>query len=483
MSRARNASSYVVSNSYRNRKDAANNRQQLMAAIEWLLEDRIFKEIELHGNTSWDPCDLVVLVLLWMWSEKKKLTDAFVDARSKSRKLIRREAVKTYQGLMRALKTWTPKFIPLLQIRLHNLMEEFGAGHFRVGRWVPIAIDGSRATTPRTKSNEQTFCAKNYGKGNTAKYRKKKTKGLRRRKNQKAKAAPQGPQMWVTLMWHINLGIPWCWKLGPSNSAERAHVTEMIESGDFAENTLFVGDAGFVGYEFLKSILDHGHQFLVRVGGNVRLLTDLGFHVEEKQNNIVYCWPADAMKKNSPPLVLRLVECMIGSKKVYLLTSVTKERHLTKREMARLYKQRWGVELEFRALKQTFERRVLRCREGQRTYVEMEWSIFTMTITEVFALKEQLKERDADPIKLSFAQALSAIRSALDCLSGEPEGGKRLQQLLRTAVLDTYKRSGSKEARYKPNKKDKPSCGRPIVARASPVHRTKLAELELKNAA
>ncbi|MBP88327.1 MAG: hypothetical protein CMJ64_16695, partial [Planctomycetaceae bacterium] len=31
----------------------------------------------------------------------------------------------------------------------------------------------SRATTPRTVSNEQAFCAQNYGKGKTAKYRKK----------------------------------------------------------------------------------------------------------------------------------------------------------------------------------------------------------------------------------------------------------------------------------------------------------------------
>lgn len=479
---ARSASKYLRSNAYRRNKDAANNRTQLIEAIQWLLEIQIFKRIEFHGNTSWEPSDLIVLTLLWMWSEKKNLTKAFEDARIKSKKLIGRVALRTYQGLARALQTWSPTFMPLLQTRLHHLMQEVGGGHFRIGQWVPIAMDGSRATTPRTISNEQALCAKNYGKGKTAKYRKKKTKGLRRRKNQKAKPAPQGPQMWITLMWHINLGLPWCWKLGPSNSSERSHVTEMMESADFSKNTLFVGDAGFVGYDFWKSILEKGHHFLVRVGANVRLLTNLGLDVEKKKN-IVYCWPKAAMAKNSSPLVLRLIKCKIGRKKVYLLTSVLDEDQLTTNEIVKLYKRRWGVELEFRGLKQTFERRVLRSRNSERAFVEMEWSIFTMTVTEMFALKEQLAARKANPTKLSFAQALSAIRNSLDCLTEEPDDGRDLRERLRTSLVDDYQRSGSKEARYKPNKKDKPSCGAPVVARASPAHRHKLKELDLHHAA
>ena len=37
-------------------------------------------------------------------------------------------------------------------------------------------------------------------------------------------------------------------RLGPSNSSERAHVMEMVSAGKFSKNTLFCGDAGFVGY-------------------------------------------------------------------------------------------------------------------------------------------------------------------------------------------------------------------------------------------
>jgi IS4 transposase len=483
MSRARNAREKRASQANRSRKHSRDNNQQFNDAVKWLVEQNIFDGVTFHGNTSWLPVDLIVQALLWIWSGKSTLTEAFDDAVVKSRQLIGRIALSTYQGLAGALETWTPRFMPRLQMRLHELMQEIGGRHFRRGRWLPIAIDGSRVTTPRTRSNEQAFCAKNYGQGKTAKYRKKKTKGMRRRKNERAKSQPQGPQIWVTLMWHIGLGVPWCWKLGPSNSSERAHVMEMIWSGDFLKCTLFVGDAGFVGYEFWKLIMEQAHDFLVRVGGNVRLLQDLGFYCEKGKNGIVYCWPNSAMSKKLPPHVLRLVKCKIGSKKVFLLTSVLDERELSIKEIIRLYKERWGVELEFRGLKQTFERRKLRSHKSARALVEMEWSIFAMTVIELLAVKAQMSLRGADPKKLSFAKSLRAIRQSLDRLTEPLAGARGLQELLKAAVVDDYERSGSKTARYIPNKKDKPSCGTPKVVRATAAHHKALEQLDLQCAA
>ena len=56
--------------------------------------------------------------------------------------------------------------------------------------------------------------------------------------------------------------------------AERAHVQEMVEGDYFPENTLFVEDAGFVGYDFWRSMSDRGYDFMVRVGSNVKLISD-----------------------------------------------------------------------------------------------------------------------------------------------------------------------------------------------------------------
>jgi hypothetical protein len=55
--------------------------------------------------------------------------------------------------------------------------------------------------------------------------------------------------------------------------------------------------------------------------------------------------------------------------------------------------------------------------------------------------------------------------------------------MLREALVDDYQRTASKAARYRPNKKDKPSCGMPKVSRATAVHRKKLNQLNLQNAA
>lgn len=466
----------------RTAKRSANNKQQFREALNWLLDEAIFDGLAFHGNTSWVPSDLVVLALLWMWSPARKLTDAFDEAVGQSRQIIGRVALSTFQGFAGALKAWTPIFMPRLQIRLHEKMRKMAGRFFRVGRWVAIAIDGSRATTARTVSNEEAFCAKNYGKGKTAKYRKARTKRMRRRKTQAEKCQGQAPQIWITLMWHIGLGIPWCWKLGPSTASERDHAKEMIRNGHFEKNTLFVGDAGFVGYEFWKLIIDQSHHFLVRAGANVYLFRSLGYRVEKKKD-IVYFWPKGVMSKRLPPLKLRMVKCKIGRSKVCMLTSVLDSRALTKKEMVRLYKQRWGVELEFRALKQTFERRKLRSRESQRALVEMEWSIFAMSAIELFALKEQMHCADVDPKKLSFANALGGIRRSLMDLEGRSKEQDSLYELLRKAKLDNYERTASKRARYQPKSKHTPSCGQPKFTRATAKHRQRWKEIQQEIAA
>jgi hypothetical protein len=66
------------------------------------------------------------------------------------------------------------------------------------------------------------------------------------------------------------MGMPWAWRCGPSTASERDHLLELLEQQKFPGNTLFCGDAGFVGYRLWKAILDGGQNFLIRVGANVR---------------------------------------------------------------------------------------------------------------------------------------------------------------------------------------------------------------------
>lgn len=468
----------------RNRKCNTNNAAQLNRAFDWFLKGVNFRDFNPHGNTTWKPTALIIQTLLWIWSDKRSLTGAFDDSRLQSQKLTGTVALTTYQGLAGALLTWTDRFLPPLLEQMHRLMKSIGRRRWKIGRWVVFGVDGSRDSVGRTRSNEQAFCASNYGNGKTAKYRKRKIKGTRKRKQVDSKQCPQAPQIWITMIWHMGLCLPWCWKLGPSNASERGHLMSMIRACKFPKKALFVGDAGFVGFDFWQCITGGGYQFLVRVGGNVTLLEKLGYDIEKRGKGIVYCWPKKKMRSDQPPLVLRVIRVRLGrKKKAMLLTSVLDEAELSTKEALSLYEKRWGIELEFRNLKQTFGRSMLRSRRSDRALNELTWSILGLTVVELFALKQQMPLPQADPTRLSVAGALRAVRKTCNDLSYDDAEVDDFETQLALAVTDDYLRSSSKTARYHPQRKHPPSCGLPIIVRADSEQRKKARALALKTAA
>lgn len=449
-------------------EDTPVNGETLRRAISWIADEGVYVGLKLHGNTSWLPADLVMLAIIWVWSAEHTLTGAFCDAHDWCCKVLGRVAVNTYQGLLKALTTWTGTMLPLMWCRLQTLMEKHGKAHWRVGLWLALAVDGSRVSVPRTRRNEKAFCAPNFGKGKTARYRKKKTKGLRTSTKAKEKMQPVKPQMWITLMWHMGLQMPWSWRSGASNSSERDHFRQMLAEQKFPENTLFCADAGFTGYDLWKAIVDGGHSFLIRVGANVTLLRKLGY-VREREG-IVYFWPDSAAKKQQPPLPLRLLHFRLGRCNVYLVTNVLSPRRLSDKEATILYRLRWGVELQFRTVKQTFRRRKLRCKNPDRAKVELDWSLLGLWMIQLFAVKEQIALGQA-PERCSVSVAIQVIRRTMRRWAEDPGPRETLAIQLRTAVKDNYHRQRSKRARYQPNYKDKPSAGRPKFLTATRKHK------------
>lgn len=446
------------------------NGDTLRAAVAWAVDRRIFAELKLHGNTGWQIAELILLTVIWVWSNDSALTGAFVEAHRWSMDVLGRAAVHTYQGLLKALVTWTSSWLPLLWDQLHQLMEEQGGDHWRVGRWVPLAVDGSRISVPRTKDNEKAFCAPNFGNSRTAQSRrKKKRKGKRIRRKVKP-AQPVKPQIWVTLLWHMGLQMPWSWKTGPSYAAERDHFREMLDEQKFPENTLFCCDAGFTGYELWTAIQNAGHAFLIRVGANVTLLRKLGY-VHERADT-VYCWPNTAAAARQPPLVLRHLQVRVGKRVMHLVTNVLDETALTDADAVRLYQLRWGIELQFRTVKQTFGRRKLRSRTPARAYVELDWSLVGLWLIQLFAIKEQIEIGEI-PEHCSVALAIQVIRDTLRRWWERPTQGFAAK--LRTATKERYTQHSSKRARYCPNYKDKPAAGRPVIRTATPWHKARVS--------
>lgn len=443
----------------------------LKRAVKWIVTKDSFAKMRLHGNTKWVPQNLVVLAVLFAWSDSQRMTDGFNKAAKLSQKLFGVLAVETFQGMVRALVTYRARLIPCLWARLQSLMEQSVPEHFRIGKWLPLAVDGSRFTTPRTVSNEGAFAAKNYGKGKQARSR---AKWKNKKKRSKKLSAPVKPQIWLTLIWHMGLKLPWCWKIGPSNASERDHLVELLQTQDFPENTLFCGDAGFTGYEFWNDIIQQGHSFLIRVGANVRLLKDLG-HARQG-DGIVCLWPNAAARRKQPPIIVRLIEIKNELGSMYLVTNVLDERKLSIASLKRLYPLRWGIELHFRAVKQTYGRGNLRSRNADHAIVELEWSLIALTMIQLLCIREQIKV-DIPPEQASVAQAIAAIRHAIDTWNEVVPKSSSMTFQLREATKDQYKRMKSKTARYQPNIKDKPSTSGPTIVKASANQKNRFHEL------
>jgi len=463
------------------------NGDDLRRALNWIVSDSIFAHVHLHGNVKWKPLALVCLAIFWVWSSQPGLVEAAKDAMATVAKLFGSDAVAvtSYQALTAALVRYTPQLLPALWARLQSLMQQSGQAGRRVGKWLPLAVDGSRVSVPRTQQNEERFSKPKKPRGKKKSRTNKRSRhAQRKRRKQRAKSHynPQavGPQMWLTLLWHIGLRLPWCWKLGPSYSSERAHLATLLAELRFPLFTLFCGDAGFVGYDFWRSILDRGHSFLMRVGGNVRLLKSLG--VVRQKGDIVYCWPDEAAKKKQPPLVLRLLRFRDGRGEVYLVTNILDDQELTSKQASRIYRGRWGVELQFRALKQTYGRSKLRARTPEIAEIELHWSLLGLTMLQLLAMKEQTRAGEpAD--KTSIAAVLRIVRSMIVDPSEARPPSESLQNRLRNATTDSYQRQSKKHSRNYPRRKEEPCTGAPLILMATAEQREKARKILASKAA
>lgn len=437
------------------------NADLLQRTIAWVVRDDIFANIAVHGNATWVASQLVTLAILWVWSASSQLTGAFLEAKQLSSAMFGCVALSSYQGLVKALSRYTEQLRPLLWERLHQLMESSGQSHWRIGGWLPLAIDGSRVSAPRTKSNEGAFAAPRYGQSAKARSR---ARWKNKHRRSKPISHPVKPQIWLTLLWHMGLKLPWSWRCGPSTSSERNHLLEMLEQQQLPEKTLICGDAGFVGYELWQGILKAEHSFVIRVGSNVRLLRELGF--ARRGLDLVHLWPEKMARKKQPPIVLRLLEIQSARGSVFLVTNILSERELSLSQASQLYRLRWGVELQFRTLKQTFGRGTLRSRTAAAALVELEWSLFGLWMVQLFAVKEQIAI-DSTPDRCSVGIAIAVIRHAMRAWNQGASSAGQLTCELRRAVKDSYRRKSSKQARYRPDSKDKPSAGPPIIMKAT----------------
>lgn len=409
--------------------------------------------VQLREDCTWTPQLLTSAALLWAWSDESTLAERFQTARNIILFLFcwQQQLAGSYQAFMKLLVRWTDDLILALQISLRNRLPRQFPDCWEIYGFILFGVDGSRIDLPRTQSHEQAYSS-------IRKSKKRKPKSKSGKVHNAAHSRKRNsPQMWLTTLWHVATGLPWNWRTGPADSSERGHLREMLES--LPQQALIVADAGFVGYDLARAILDSGRQLLIRVGSNIRLLRHLG--CARETSSTVYLWPATAAKKNFPPLILRLIVVHNGKHPVYLVTSVLSSRKLTDGQLVELYRRRWGIELFYRHLKQTFQRRKLRSAKAENARVELAWSVMGLWVMGFYALIEARRVGTA-PSQVSVAAVLRAFRRTLKDYRHPVVRGQNLRDQLRTAVIDSYERSHKSSRNYPVKKREKPP-GCPII--------------------
>jgi hypothetical protein len=428
----------------------------IAVALEWLVRPQLFGQWSFRKNCRWTPASLVRAALLWAWGEETALGDRFFAARQTIARLTdKQQESVSYQAFVKLLKRHSALLLFALVEALQRRMREALQDSYRVAGYVAFGVDGTRIDVPRTVANEQAFGARRC---------RTRRRGRRRRAAHKKAAAPR---LWLTTLWHVGTGLPWGWTHGASDASEREHLLQMLAW--LPERSLLTADAGFVGYEFWKTLLDGGHDLLIRVGANVTLLKQLGCYRECEGR--VYLWPDRAARRRQPPIVLRLVVAQGGKHPVYLVTSVLTKTAISDRQVIELYRARWGVEVFYRSFKRTFGRHKLRCASPDNARVELDWSLAALWAACLYAKHEQHLAGE-DVTRTSVAGVLRILRRAMR------DPGMALADQLAAALIDSYLRENKTSRDYPRKKTDPPGTASPIIQMATEEQVTLASEIK-----
>jgi hypothetical protein len=362
--------------------------------------------------------------MLMAWSEPSQLTERFRTVGMLLRQACKHWSIgSSYDGWVAAQKREAPRLVPLIVQRLRRQMEAL-KDYQRCGGWEAFAVDGSQIACPRTLENQQAMG--DLGKPN----------GI--------------PQMSLTGMLHLGTGLPWDFRVGPGTDSERSHLRDML--GDLPARSLLVADAGFVGYDLCRDLIQRKQHFLLRVGGNIHLLESLGYNYEIA-GRTVYLWPAHKQNKNEPPIRLRLIVLRDeGKQPVYLVTDVVDPVELSDEAGGTIYLARWGIEVQYRTTKQTMQHHTMRSRTPQTCYQEMTWAFLGVWLLQLMTARK-IVAAGGDPRRLSTAKARNSVRRVM---RHQPAGAQRrhtLCHVLANCRVDNYVRHGPKASRNYPHKK------------------------------
>lgn len=380
---------------------------------------------------------LVINILLMVFSSCPSLEQRFAEARDALVGMYpsRQRPGKTYAGFMSMLLRHSPGLLSLVTACLRKHVKQTAGSNWQVGGRLAFGVDGTKIDARRTSANEQTLKIGGRNKS--------------------------GPQQLLVVLMHVGTGLLWSFKRACATASERGLLREMLSL--LPKGSLLLADAGFTGYDLISEILKGQCDVLIRAGANVTLLKDLledsACQVRFKKG-LVYLWPSRS--QNQAPLLLRQIVLTDGrNRRMCLLTNLS-EQDLTVEQASALYEKRWGVELFYRGLKQTLDRRKMHSSSPAQAQVELDW-----TVSGYWMLGLMLWENRCEKVPVSRGMAF-ALKLVRRCMAGRGDGRSHWSMSWSKLKLDCYPRRGPKKARDWPHKKKDRPCGMPKLRIATP---------------
>lgn len=141
-----------------------------------------------------------------------------------------------------------------------------------------------------------------------------------------------------------------------------------------------------------------------------------------------------------------------------LVTTLLDEQLYSRAEIAEAFRQRWHAELDLRAIKQTMNMSVLRCKSPEMVRKEIWMHLLAYNLIRT-AMAKAAEEAGLQPREVSFAGAVQTINAFVPVLAlSQPDDRPRIMQMMLRAIA--AHRVGDRPNRYEP---------RAVKRRAKPI--------------
>jgi hypothetical protein len=134
----------------------------------------------------------------------------------------------------------------------------------------------------------------------------------------------------------------------------KQHEVTVTRQWQFEPGTVLVFDRGYTDYDWFEQLTNHGVFFVTRLKSNADFIVVEDRPVPERKGIVrdqIICMTQQAAEGDNPPM-MRRVE-FFDEKEQRTLVFLTNHLKLAAATVAEVYKNRWQIELFFKALKQS----------------------------------------------------------------------------------------------------------------------------------